>query len=316
MEEAGDKKRRRLSVTSRRELIGAVATRYQVSAWSDKRDILDEFVQVTGFHRKYAIRVLNEQVSTVAAGSGMRRGRIYDQAVQEALIVVWEAADRICAKRLKQILPVMVSSMERHGHCKLDPEVRQRLLMMSPATMDRLLKAIREVSNRGRRKSGIRSLLGNSITVRTFSDWTDPAPGFFEMDFVAHCGKSVSGSHLHSLVLTDIASGWPEAAAMVVREQVLVTETVQGIRARLPFPMLGLDVDNDSAFINETLLNYCREQGLELTRSRAYRKNDQAWIEQKNGAVIRKLVGYGRLEGLGPAAALAILHDVARLYVN
>jgi hypothetical protein len=133
MEEAGDKKRRRLSVTSRRELIGAVATRYQVSAWSDKRDILDEFVQVTGFHRKYAIRVLNEQVSTVAAGSGMRRGRIYDQAVQEALIVVWEAADRICAKRLKQILPVMVSSMERHGHCKLDPEVRQRLLMMSPA---------------------------------------------------------------------------------------------------------------------------------------------------------------------------------------
>jgi hypothetical protein len=152
--------------------------------------------------------------------------------------------------------------------------------------------------------------------VRTFSDWNDPPPGFFEMDFVAHCGKSVSGSHLHSLVLTDIASGWTEAAAMVVREQVLVTETVQGIRARLPFPMLGLDVDNDSAFINETLLNYCRDEGLELTRSRAYRKNDQAWIEQKNGAVIRKLVGYGRLEGLGPAAALARLHDVARLYVN
>ena len=136
------------------------------------------------------------------------------------------------------------------------------------------------------------------------------------MDFVAHCGKSVTGSHLHSLVLTDIASGGTEAAAMVVREQVLVAETVQGIRAGLPFPMLGLDADNDSAVINETLLNYCREHGLELTRSRAYRKNDQAWIEQKNGAVIRKMVGYGRLEGLGPAVALARLHDVARLYVN
>jgi hypothetical protein len=317
MNEAGDKKRRRLSVTSRRELIGAVATRYQASTWSDKRGILDEFAQATGFHRKYAIRVLNRQVSEVAAnGRRIRRPRIYDQAVQEALIVVWEAADRICAKRLKQILPVMVSSMERHGHCELDPAVRQRLLMMSAATMDRLLGAIRQVSNGGRRRSGIRSLLRNSITVRTFSDWNDPAPGFFEMDFVAHCGKSVSGSHLHSLVLTDIASGWTEAAAMVVREQVLVTETVQGIRARLPFPMLGLDVDNDSAFINETLLKYCRERGLELTRSRAYRKNDQAWIEQKNGAVIRKLVGYGRLEGLGSAAALARLHDVARLYVN
>jgi hypothetical protein len=317
MEETGDKNRRRLSVTSRRELTGAVAPRYRASTGSDKREILDEFSKVTGFHRKYAIRVLNRQVSEVAA-SGNRRGRsrIYDQAVQEALVVVWEAADRICAKRLKQILPVMVSSMERHGHCTLDAEVRERLLTMSAATMDRLLKAIRQVSSGGRRRSGIRSMLRNSITVGTFSDWNDPAPGFFEMDFVAHCGKSVTGSHLHSLVLTDIASGWTEAAAMVVREQMLVAETVQGIGARLPFPMLGLDVDNDSAFINATLLNYCREHGLELTRSRAYRKNDQAWIEQKNGAVIRKMVGYGRLEGLGPATALARLHDVARLYVN
>jgi hypothetical protein len=159
-------------------------------------------------------------------------------------------------------------------------------------------------------------VLRNSITVRTFSDWNDPAPGSFEMDFVAHCGKSVAGSHLHSLVLTDVSSGWTEAAAMVVREQSLVTETVQAIRARLPFPMLGLDVDNDSAFINETMLNYCRDRQLELTRSRAYRKNDQAWIEQKDGAAIRKMVGYGRLEGLGAATILARLHDVVRLYVN
>jgi hypothetical protein len=195
MEETGDKNRRRLSVTSRRELTGAVAPRYRASTGSDKREILDEFSKVTGFHRKYAIRVLNRQVSEVAA-SGNRRGRsrIYDQAVQEALVVVWEAADRIFAKRLKQILPVMVSSMERHGHCTLDAEVRERLLTMSAATMDRLLKAIRQVSSGGRRRSGIRSMLRNSITVRTFSDWNDPAPGFFEMDFVAHCGKSVTGN--------------------------------------------------------------------------------------------------------------------------
>ena len=202
------------------------------------------------------------------------------------------------------------------GICNWNPEVRQRLLKMSAATMDRLLKAIRQVSNTGRRRSTMRSVLRNSITVRTFFEWNDPAPGFFEMDFLAHCGKSVAGSHVHSLVLTDIASGWTEAAAMVVREQSLVTETVHGIRARLPFPMLGLDVDNDSAFINETMLNYCREHKLELTRSRAYRKNDQAWIEQKNGAVIRKIEGYGKLEGLGPATILARLHDVMRLYVN
>jgi hypothetical protein len=317
MAETGGRKTRRLSVASRREVTAAVAVRYQRSAWNEKKSILNEFTQVTGFHRKYAIRVLNQQGGKPGMEtSSIRRGRIYDQAVQQALIVVWEAADRICAKRLKQIIPVLVGSMERCGHLQLDPEVRQRLLKMSAATMDRLLKAIREVSNTGRRRSTIRSVLRNSITVRTFSDWNDPAPGFFEMDFVAHCGKSVAGSHVHSLVLTDIASGWTEAAAMVVREQSLVTETVHGIRAKLPFPMLGLDVDNDSAFINETMLNYCRDHQLELTRSRAYRKNDQAWIEQKNGAVIRKMVGYGRLEGLGAATILARLHEVVRLYVN
>lgn len=230
--------------------------------------------------------------------------------------MVWEAADRICAKRLKHILAVLVASLQRHGHLKLDAEVHRRLLAISAATMDRLLRPAREVSKGGRRRSGIRSALRNSIAVRTFSDWNDPPPGFFEMDFVAHCGKSVAGRHVHSLVLTDIASGWTEGAALVLREQVLVRETLEKVRATLPFPMLGLDVDNDGAFINETLLNYCQECGLEFTRSRAYRKNDQAWIEQKNGAVVRKLVGYGRLEGLQATAALAQLHEVARLYVN
>jgi hypothetical protein len=124
------------------------------------------------------------------------------------------------------------------------------------------------------------------------------------------------GSYAHSLVLTDIASGWTECAAMLMREQSLVIQTLEQVRAKLPMPMRGLDVDNDSAFINETLLSYCRQRGLELTRCRAYRKNDQAWIEQKNGAVVRRLVGYGRLEGRPGAAALARLHEVARLHVN
>lgn len=120
------------------------------------------------------------------------------------------------------------------------------------------------------------------------------------------------GSHAHSLVLTDIASGWTEAAAIVVREQTLITVTVEEVRVKLPFPMLGLDVDNDSAFINQTVLNYCKERKIELTRS----KDDQAWIEEKNGSVVRRLVGYGRLEGAASAAALGVLHDAARLCVN
>jgi len=151
--------------------------------------------------------------------------------------------------------------------------------------------------------------------VRTFSDWNDPPAGYFEMDMVAHCGKSIAGIHVPSLVLTDIASGWTEAAAMVVREQTLVTLTVEEVR-KLPFPMLGLDMDNDSAFINDTVVSYCSERCIELTRSRAYKKNDQAWIERKNGSVVRRLVGYGRLEGVAAATALGNLHEVARLYVN
>ena len=148
--------------------------------------------------------------------------------------------------------------------------------------------------------------------MRTFSDWNDPPPGFFKMDMVAHCGTTVAGSHVPSLVLTDIASGWTEAAAMIVREQMLITLTVEEIRKKLSFPMLGLDVDNDRAFINSTVVDYCQDKEIKLTRSRAYKKNDQAWIEQKNGAVVRRMAGYGRLEGAVATAALGRLHEAAR----
>ena len=156
---------------------------------------------------------------------------------------------------------------------------------MSAATMDRLLTTVRDTAKHGRRRTIVNTPLRKSIAVRTFGDWNDPPPGFFEMDMVVHCGKSTVESYLHSLVLTDIASGWTEAIAMVVREQTLVTESVSEVRRRLPFPVRGLDVENDSAFINDTLVGYCRDNKIELTRCRAYKKNDQAWIEQKNGVV-------------------------------
>ena len=309
---------RRLSLATRRELIEAIAARYQSGTRIEKQRILDEFIEVTGFHRKHAIRVLRRVEANVEGKSQPPRARLYDEAAVTALTTVWEASDRICGKRLKEAIPTLVDAMERHGHLELDPEVRQRLLGMSAAMMDRLLKPIREVAKQGRRRTTINTTLRKSILVRTFSDWNDPPPGYFEMDLAAHCGKSVAGSHVHSLVMTDIASGWTEAAAMVVREQTLVTLTVEEIREKLPFPILGLDVDNDSAFINDTVVSYCSEHCIELTRSRAYKKNDQAWIEQKNGAVVRRLVGYGRLEGATAATALLIgaLHEVARLYVN
>jgi hypothetical protein len=302
-------------VATRRELIEAVAARYRAAGRNEKKEILDEFVKVTGFHRKHAIRALKRSPRPEAR-EPRQRARIYNEAVREALTIVWEASDRICGKRLRQVIAGLIDAMERHGHLKLDAAVRERLLAMSAATMDRLLTTVRDTAKQGRRRTMINTPLRKSIAVRTFGDWGDPPPGFFEMDMVVHCGKSTVGSYLHSLVLTDIASGWTEAIAMVVREQTLVTESVSEVRMKLPFPVRGLDVDNDSAFINDTLVGYCRDNKIELTRCRAYKKNDQAWIEQKNGAVIRRMVGYGRLEGAQTAAVLNKLFASARLFVN
>jgi hypothetical protein len=310
----GDKSGRQLSLATRRELIQAIAERYHAAARPEKKSILDEFIKVTGYHRKHAIRALKRTSGTGAEPAP--RSRIYDEAVRCALTILWEAADRICGKRLKEAIPTLLEAMERYGHLRLESQVRQHLMDMSAATMDRLLRPVREAGKQQRRRSSINTPLRRSIAVRTFSDWNDPPPGFFEMDMVAHCGRSVAGSHAHSLVLTDIATGWTEAAALAVREQTLITVTVEEVRLKLPFPMLGLDVDNDSAFINETVVDYCRERKIQLTRSRPYKKNDQAWIEQKNGSVVRRLVGYGRLEGAAAAEALSTLHDTARLYVN
>ena len=147
-----------------------------------------------------------------------------------------------------------------------------------------------------------------SVPVRTFADWNDPPPGFMEADLVAHSGPTASGNFVQTLVLTDIASGWTECAPVLVREQRLLVEVLGETRKLLPFPLLGFDTDNDSVFMNETVRDYCQAEGIAFTRCRPYRKNDQAWVEQKNGAVVRRIVGYRRFEGLEAAAALARLY--------
>ena len=205
--------------------------------------------------------------------------------------------------------------MERHGHLALEPNVRQLLLAASPATIDRLLAPARGTAgHRRKRKPTTKS--SREIPVRTFADWNEPAPGFLEVDFVAHGGDSMQGTFLWSLVATDVCSGWTEAVPLVAREQSLVVEGLEVIRRQLPVPVLGIDSDNDSAFINETLQGYCKGRQIEFTRSRPYRKNDQAWIEQKNGSVVRRFVGYRRFSGLIAGQCLAQLYRLVRLYVN
>ena len=303
-------------MATRDELVVVLRERYARSGRAERGRMLDEFSAVTGFHRKHAMRLLRGVQTNQQRGPRPRR-RIYDDAVREALLVVWEASDRICGKRLRPLVPIMLDAMERHGHLQLAPEVRTGLLAMSAATMDRALCDIRgQARGRTRRHAAPSAAVRRSVPVRTFSDWGDPAPGFVEADLVAHSGPMTRGSFVQTLTLTDIATGWTECAPLLVREQRLLTEVLTEVRKRLPFPLLGFDTDNDSVFMNETVRDYCLAAGIAFTRCRPYRKNDQAWVEQKNGAVVRRIVGYRRFEGLAAAAALAELYVSVRLFVN
>jgi hypothetical protein len=303
-----------ISKTARKEIVEALRTRYAKASKLEKGKILGEFTAVSGYHRKHAIRLLSASLE-VRAKNEIESERIYDEAVKAALIVIWEAADRICGKRLKAAIPDLVGAMEKYGHLKLDPEIRQKVLAVSAATIDRMLTPVRKGAGMRRRRHSAKKV-SKEIPIKTFSDWDDPAPGFLEIDFVVHGGGSMAGEYLHSLVATDVCSGWTEAVPLLAREQSLVIEGLDRIRDQLPVPTRGIDADNDGAFINDTLASYCRQAGISFTRSRPHHKNDQAWIEQKNGAVIRRMVGHERFSGIVAGQALAQLLRAVRLYVN
>ena len=306
----------RLSMATRREVVAAIRARYGAATRAEKSRILDELVAVAGYHRKHAIRVLRRREAAVTPDRA-HRGRVYGEDDRETLIALWEASDRLCSKRLKPLIPVLLPALERHGRIRVDEEARARLLAVSPATMDRLLAEVRVIARGGqRRRTGFGSAVRRTVPVRTFGDWNDPPPGYVEVDLVAHGGTSVAGSFVQTVVLTDVATGWTECVPIVMREGALVIEALTRARTLFPFPIKGVDFDNDSAFMNELVVPWCREEGLEVTRARAYRKNDQAWVEQKNGAIVRRLVGYGRLEGLLAAEALARLYAASRLHGN
>ena len=209
-----------ISTATRAEVLEAIRGRYREASKRDKSRMLDQFVAMVGCHRKHAVRLLGQSDEPVDRKVPTGR-RIYDEAVRQALIVVWEAADRICGKRLKAALPSMVESLERHGHLDLDPGVRERLFSASASTMDRLLRPVRERAG-SRRRLKRRRKMGSLVPVRTFTDWNEPSPGYLEIARVAHGGGAVSGGLIHSLVATDVSSGWTEAVPLLAREQSLV----------------------------------------------------------------------------------------------
>ena len=309
---------RHMSAEARVELVRALGARYARAGRGEKARILDEFVSVTGYHRKHAIRALRRAGRRSGSEAEPRLGwRVYDEAVRQALIVAWEATDRLCGKRLKAALPGLLEAMERHGHLRIDSDLRRLVLSASAATIDRLLAPARAAAGGGRRRRRWSSTsVRAQVPVRTAADWCNPTPGYVEADFVAHCGGLMRGRFLHTLVLTDVATGWTECIALLTREQSLVVKALTLAAGQLPFPLKGFDTDNDSAFINEVVLDYCRRRGMEFTRSRPGPKNDQAWVEQKNGAVVRRAVGYERFEGVRAVDAMRRLFQSMRLFVN
>ncbi len=302
-----------MSFRGKRELLVQVAPRYSSARHGQRSVILDEFVAVTGYDRKYAIRLL---LGPIRPPAPIRRPRAahYGSGVQQALSVVWSAANGICAKRLVPFLPELVPTLERHGHLVITDEVRAQLLELSPATVDRLLRPLRQPHGLSTTKPG--RLLKHQIPVRTFAEWTDVKPGFLEGDLVAHCGGTTDGAFLYTFTLTDIATTWTECLALLHRSQHGVVHALEQARRLFPFPILGIDTDNGSEFINEELLAYCTGEQITFTRGRVGNKNDQAWVEQKNGSVVRQLVGYDRFEGQRAYRQLAELYRAVRLYVN
>ena len=305
-------------MSARREITAAVAERYRSADRAEKGRILDELCKVTGWHRKHAIRKLAGRDAQLAAPDTPRRRRpTYGAKIKDAVVALWEASDRICGKRLKVMIPTLLPALQLHGRLTLDKVDRASVLKVSAATIDRLLVDTKAAASGGRRRRvGFYSAIRREVPIRTFNDWNDPSPGYCEADLVAHGGMSVAGSFIQTLTMVDVATGWTECLPLVTRESGLVVEAMARAQSLFPWLIVGADFDNDSAFMNDVVVPWCRRQKIEVTRSRAYKKNDQAFVEQKNGAVVRRLVGYGRFDGIETAQAMARLYAAARLHVN
>jgi len=303
-----------MTLNSVKEYVAAIRDRYQKANKKEKGLILDEFVKVTGYHRKAATRLLGKFNKPASKHRG--RQPKY-QAVLTLLKVIWEASDRLCSKRLKPFLPEMIRVLKRNGELQIDAATEAQLKELSPSTIDRLLGPARKLGGRkpiSTTRPG--SLLKKLIPIRTFADWQETKPGFVETDLVAHCGESVEGFYLNTLCAVDVASGWTECLPVWGKYQERVCQAIHRVRRRLPFPLLGVDSDNGSEFINQYLYGYCQKNKITFTRSRSYKKNDSCHVEQKNGNIVRRLVGYDRYSSKAAYECLGRLYYLVRLYVN
>jgi hypothetical protein len=313
----------------RKTVTKAMAEQYRRAGKKKKGQLLGEFIESTGYNRVYGAWLLRNygrrvEIAPGVVGEGGRckpkrpaRSRHYGAEVVEALRKVWKIQDYPCGKRLAAALPEVVPRLVALRELRVNKKVQAQLIAISPATIDRLLKPSREkltLSHRGGTKPG--TLLKHQIPVRTFADWDNLCPGFLEIDLVAHNGGSGYGEFCQTLDATDVATGWSEQMAVLTKAQCHVLAALKHIRGRLPFPLLGIDSDNGGEFINRPTQAYCEQEHITFTRSRANRKNDNCYIEQKNWSIVRRFAGYGRYESDPALACLNQLYEVTHDYVN
>ena len=306
-----------LDVKTRTKIIEKQKDRYAKASKKNKGKILDGLCMTTGLSRSRVKHLL-----TSASDSRIRKRRAgrktkYTPAVREALEQMWLLMDFACGRRLVAGIGDMLDSLLRFGEVSFDADVLGLLKDMSASTADRLLRKPKELMRfKGISTTKPGTLLKKDIPIRLGTKWDDAVPGFLECDLVAHCGTTTAGEYINTLDMTDIATGWTETRAVINKAQKHVFDGIVLIRQRLPFPLLGIDSDNGSEFINHELYRYCKQERLVFTRSRSYQKNDGCYVEQKNWTVVRRNVGYSRFEGQTALDVMNAYYDLLRLYTN
>jgi len=288
-----------MTAMTKKELISTVKNRYLKSDKEGKSKILDEFCHNTGYNRKYATRILQAGYDNNRVKSRGRkpRKRIYSSEVIMPVVKIWELLEYPCGQRLQPMLAPMADCLARCNELKISDDIKCRMETISAETLDRRLKKERTIrrlnKNRGTTRHG--SLLKSSIPIR-ITNWDTNEVGFMEMDTVAHNGGDPSGEFIHSLDMTEICSGWSEQYAVMGKGEKGVAKAIDEIKNDLPYDLSGLDSDSGGEFINWHLVRYCDKNKLFFTRSRPDRKNDNAYVEQKNNTHIRQRLGYGRYD--------------------